>query len=151
MKKQKKIDSKDLEIVRLLWDGRTPYADIAEKVGLSTNTVRARVNRMLKEDILQIIGLVDPAAIPGHSSAFIGIKAEANKIDQVAEQFMKLKGVVIAARVSGRFDVMATVMFNESFTYRDFVSEEISKVKGILSIETFSVVDGEQFNLRYVL
>lgn len=150
-RKKKKIDGKDLEIVRLLWDGRTPYSDIAEKVGLTTNTVRARANRMIKEGILQVIGLVDPAAIPGHSSAFIGIKAEANKIDQVAKQFMKLKGVVISARVSGRFDVMATVMFNESCPYSDFISQELVKVKGIISIETFFVVEGEQFNLRYVL
>jgi Lrp/AsnC family transcriptional regulator for asnA, asnC and gidA len=67
----KKLDDTDLEIIRNLWDGRTPYSDIAERVGLTTNTVRNRVNRILESGVLQIIGLVSPGAIEGHHSAFI--------------------------------------------------------------------------------
>lgn len=137
--------------MRHLWDGRTPYQVIGEKIAVTTNTVRNRVNRMLREGILQIIGLVDPNAIPGHSSAFIGIKVELNKIESVAKKVGGLKGVVISARVSGRFDIMASVLFNESFTHEDFISKELSKVEGIISVESFHVSDGQKYNLRYVL
>ncbi|MBF0104889.1 MAG: Lrp/AsnC family transcriptional regulator [Deltaproteobacteria bacterium] len=146
-----KITDTDLEIVRHLWNGRTPYQEIAKKIGITTNTVRNRVNRMIEDGVLQIIGLVDPGAIAGHSSAFIGIKSEANKIKKVSQQFSELKGVVISACISGRFDIIACIMFNESYTYADFIFNELPKVKGIVSIETFFVAEGEKFNLRYVL
>lgn len=148
---KKKITATDLEIVRHLWDGRTPYQEIAEKVGVTTNTVRNRVNRMLDQETLQIIGLVDPNSIPGHSSAFIGFKAEATKIREVSEKISELKGVVISACVSGRFNILATCLFNEEFTYNDFMNEELPKVDGIISSETFFVTEGQKFNLRYVL
>ena len=40
-----KLDKSDIDIIRNLWGGRTPYSEIAEKVGLTTNTVCNRVNR----------------------------------------------------------------------------------------------------------
>ena len=72
MESSYKLDKTDLEIVRNLWDGRTPYSDIAEKIGLTTNTVRNRVNKLLDKGVLQIISLVEPTAIAGHHSAFVG-------------------------------------------------------------------------------
>lgn len=150
-KTKKKITRTDLDIVRHLWDGRTPYQVIGEKIGVTTNTVRNRVNRMLKNGILQIIGLVDPNAIPGHSSAFIGIKTELNKTESIAKKIGALRGVVVTARVSGRFDIITVGLFNESLTLEDFISGELSKIEGIISIETFHVSDGQKYNVRYVL
>lgn len=145
------IDDLDLKIVHHLWDGRTAFAEISEKLGITTNTVRARVERLQKTGVLQIIGLVDPAAIPGHSSAFIGFKAETPKIKQVYDNIKKLKGIVVAVLVSGKFDILAVVMFNEKFTYRNFIYEELPKIEGIISTETFFVVEADNYNLRYVL
>ena len=98
-----KLDKTDIEIVRNLWDGRTPYADIAEKVNLTTNTVRTRVNRMLDSQALQIISLVDPNAIENVSSAFIGFKILPQNVTSTLEQISTLKGMVGAVVVSGRF------------------------------------------------
>ena len=151
MKNKYKLDKTDLEIVRHLWDGRMPYADIAEKVGLTTNTVRNRVNRMLDKGALQIISLVDPSNIEGHSSAFMGFKILPNKVKTCLTQIYRLKGVVGAARVSGRFDVMALMMFNEEYSYPRFLEEELLKVDGLVSTETFFTIGGENFQLRYVL
>lgn len=145
------IDATDLEIVRHLWDGRKPFADIAEKMGITTNTVRSRVQQLQKTGVLQIIGLVDPQSIPGHSSAFIGYKIEPAKISKAMQQIQSLKGIVAAACVSGRLDAISCVMFNQENTYRDFLFNEVPKVEGLISIETFFIVEADQFNLRYVL
>jgi Lrp/AsnC family transcriptional regulator for asnA, asnC and gidA len=146
-----KLDKTDLEIVKHLWDGRKPFADIAQEMGITTNTVRARVNRLTDEGILQIIGLVDPFAIPGHSAAFIGYKVEAKSINKVRDELQKLKGVVGVACVSGRFDLLSMMMFNQEYSYKDFIYEELPKIEGLVSFETFFVVEATEFNLRYVL
>lgn len=146
-----KLDKTDIEIVRSLWDGRTPYSTIAEKVGLTTNTVRKRVNKMLEENVLQIISLINPTAIEGHLSAFIGFKLIPQNVHKALDQVSSMKGVVGAAKVSGRFDIMAVVMFNDEHSYNRFIEEELPKVEGLLSSETFFVIGGETFQLRYVL
>ncbi len=151
MSRQYKYDKTDLEIVRHLWDGRTPYSEVAEEIGLTTNTVRNRVNKLLNKGILQIISLVDTSAIEGHHSAIIGINILPAMVKTCLQQISELKGIVGAARVSGRFDIIAVLMYNDEFTYEHFLEEEILKVEGILSTETFFTIGGANFQLRYVL
>lgn len=146
-----KLDDHDLDIIRNLWDGRTSYADIAEKVNLTTNTVRNRVNRMVENKALQIIGLVNPAAVDGTSSAFIGFNVLPSKADTALQQIQSLKNMVGAATVSGRFDIMGIFMFNEEHSHQRFLKEELKKVDGLQSVETFFVIGGSTFQLRYVL
>ncbi len=145
------LDAHDVRIIQNLWNGRTPYRDIARKVGLTTNTVRNRVNRMLDAGVLQIISLVNPNAIENHQSAYIGFKVLPQNAAAALAAVSKLKGVVGAASVSGRFDIMAIVMFNKEHSYQRFLEEELKKVNGLLSSETFFVIGGETFQLRYVL
>ncbi len=148
---QEKLDKTDIDIIRNLWNGRTPYSEVAEKVGLTTNTVRNRVNRMLEDGVLQIISLVDPNAVEGHQSAFIGFNLLPQNVKDGLEYISTMRGVVGAATVSGRFDIMAVMMFNNEFSYSRFLEEELSKIPGLLSSETFFVVGGKTFQLRYVL
>ena len=146
-----KLDSYDIDIIRNLWDGRTPYQEIAEKVGLTTNTVRSRVNKMLESGALQIISLVNPTALEDHQAAYIGFKVLPYKMTEALNAISKLKGVVGASSVSGRFDIMAVVMFNKEHSYQRFLEEELRLVDGLLSTETFFAIGGDTFQLRYVL
>jgi len=146
-----KPDSYDLDIIRNLWDGRTLYQEIAEKVGLTTNTVRNRVNKMIESGVLQIIALVNPAALEQHQSAYIGFKVLPQKVTEALKTVASLKNVVGCSSVSGRFDILGIFMFNGEYTYQRFVEEELKKVDGLLSTETFFVIGGDTFQLRYVL
>lgn len=146
-----KLDKIDIEIIRLLWDGRTPYSDIAEKINLTTNTVRNRVNKLLESGALQIISLVNPNAVENVSSAIIGFKVLPQNVTKALDQISALTGVVGAVIVSGRFDIMGVFMFNEEHSYDRFLEEELQKVEGLLSMETFNAVGGKTWQLRYVL
>lgn len=146
-----KLDKTDIEIIRNLWDGRTPYSEIAEKVGLTTNTVRNRVNKLLDCGAVQIISLVDPNSVENVKSAFIGFKVLPQNVNSALDQLSKLKGMVGASIVSGRFDIMAVFMFNEEYSYNRFLEEELQKVNGLLSMETFFAVGSKTWQLRYVL
>ncbi len=151
MENENKLDKTDLEIVKNLWDGRAPYSEVADKVGLTTNTVRNRVNRLLDNGLLQINSLVEVSSVEGHSSAFIGFNILPSKVKTCLQQISQLKGVVGAARVSGRFDVIAVMLFNQEYTYERFLEEELLEVEGITSTETFFTIGGANFQLRYVL
>lgn len=145
------MDEINMNIVRRLWDGRTPYAEIAEDLGITTNTVRNRVNKMLEEGALQIIGLVDPNSLEGHYSAFLTFQMEFDKIETALEQIGALKGVVGAVAVSGSFDIIAACFFNKEYNHERFLFEELKKVEGIKSVETHFSIKSVNWQLRYVL
>ena len=55
------IDRVDCEIIRLLQkDGRIANTDIAKKVGISEATVRSRLDRLVKENYIQIVAVSNP-------------------------------------------------------------------------------------------
>ena len=151
MTKPNIMDEINLAIVRHLWDGRKPYAEIAQELGITTNTVRNRVNRLIEAGVLQVIGLVDPEALPGHSSGLVAFKVRPDKVEQALEEIGRMKNVVAATYVSGRYDILAIVFFNEEHNHQRFIFQEITKVEGIVSVETFFSMKAVNWQLRYVL
>ncbi len=145
------IDRVNMGIIRHLWDGRVPFSVIAKGLGVTENTVRARVRKLTESGVLQIIGLVDAEVIPGHSTAFFGLRTRLEDVTRVGEEVSRLRGVVAAGCVTGRFDVMGLALLSEEFRLYHFLAEELPKVGGIISAETFAVFKGFNFNVRYVL
>lgn len=146
-----KIDETNLAIIQHLRDGRKSYKQIADDLGLTENTVRSRVKKLLDSDLLDITGRVDPEAISRHQLVIIGVKLGTENMFEKAEAFSRLKGVVSVAIVTGRYDLMATVLFREGFDLQDFYTDEVVKVKGVKSMETFVVYKGFNVKVPYVL
>ena len=68
------MDTIDQEIIKLLQhDGRTPYTDIAKALDISEGTVRNRIARLIEQEIIQIVGLVDPYQLGFDAPAMIGV------------------------------------------------------------------------------
>jgi Lrp/AsnC family transcriptional regulator for asnA, asnC and gidA len=146
-----KLDAVDMAIIRHLWDGRTPYSEIAKKLNLSTNTVRTRVNKLIKNNVFQIIGLVTPEVVPNHRSAIVAFKVEPNSMKQAMKQISILKNIVAVVCVSGHYDIMALAMFNDKCSHKNFVFKELPHIEGLLEVETFFVIDSINWQLRYVI
>ena len=145
------MDEVNVGIIRHFWDGRVPLSRVARDLGVSENTIRSRVRILEDKSILQIIGLIDPQYLPYHSVAFVGLNVEPKLIVKVAEEVSGLKGVGMASCVSGRYNVMAFVMFNDDFSMEDFVKDELSKIEGITGVEMIPVYKGFKMQCRYVL
>jgi Lrp/AsnC family transcriptional regulator for asnA, asnC and gidA len=146
-----KIDSINIAIIRHLRNGRESFKKIAKDLGVSENTVRGRVNHLIAEGVLNITGLVNPEKLPGHKTVIIGVKLSTMNLLNKAKEFSRLKGVVSACVVTGRFDIILTVLFSKEFRLLDFISEEVSKIEEIQSIETFVVFKGYNMMVPYLL
>ncbi len=145
------IDPTNLSIIRQLRDGRKSYKAIADKLHLSENTVRSRVQRMHEEGLLEISSLVNPDLLDGHRAILIGVKLKTPDLVAKGAEFSRLKGVVSVSVVTGRFDIILIVMLKPGFDLLEFFTREISKISDVLSTETFVIY--KNFNLRipYVL
>lgn len=145
-----KIDSTNIDIIRELKEGKKSFKRIADKLAITENTVRSRVNKLQEEGVLEICGLVDPATLPDHRVVIIGINLSEMNLVEKGEEISKLKGVISVSVVTGRYDLMVLVLFKPGFGLLEFYTEEISQVQGIRSVETFVVYKSYNLKVPYI-
>lgn len=148
-----RLDETNKQIIRLLSDGRRPYSAIAEELGITENTVRSRVNKLMEDGVLRITGLVDPGQVPSVQLAYMGIKTATMDLDRKAEELTALTGVVSCSVVTGRYDLMLVVELSEDedSSLLNFFKNELVKVDGIRSVETFLVYQSHKLAVPFLL
>lgn len=146
-----KTDEINIEIIKQLRDGRKSFKAIAEELSVSENTIRARVGKLAEEGVLEISGLVDPESLPGHSAVIVGVKLQSMDLIKKGEEFSKLRGVVSVSVVTGRFDLILLVLLKEGFGLLEFYTEEVAKIKGVQSVETFVIYKSYHLKVPYIL
>ncbi len=146
-----KIDETNLAIIKHLREGRKSFQKIAEDLSITENTVRARVNRLIEEGVLAVTGLVDPEAIPGHRLVLVGIKLGTMDLVRKGEEFSRLKGVVSVCVVTGRYDLILTVLLNDTYDLLEFYTEQVSQIRDVQSAETFVVYKTYNLKVPYIL
>ena len=145
------IDKTSLAIIKHLRKGRKSYQKIASDLSVSENTVRARVQKLIEEGVLEISGLVNPETIEGHRTVIVGVKLQSMDLVNKGREFSRLKGVVSVSVVTGRFDLILMVLLKTGFGLLEFYTEEVSKIKDVQSVETFVVYKSYNLHVPYVL
>jgi Lrp/AsnC family transcriptional regulator for asnA, asnC and gidA len=67
------------------------------------------------------------------------------------EEFSRLRGVVAVCVVTGRYDLILTVLLNEELDLLKFYTEEVARVSEVRSAETFVVYKSYNARVPYVL
>ncbi len=143
------MDTTDISIINELKDGRKSFKVIAQTIGIAEGTVRSRVKKLRNSGRLDITALVDPEALPDHSVVMIGICVKDMDLVKKGKEFSELRGVASVSVVTGRFDLILTVMLSKEFGILEFYTEEASKIQNVQSVETFVVY--KSFNMKMAL
>ncbi|MEE4134846.1 MAG: AsnC family transcriptional regulator [Desulforhopalus sp.] len=143
------IDEINLAIINHLRDGRMPFKQIADSLAVSEGTVRGRVKKLKEEGVLAITALVDPEAVPDHSIVMVGVRLKDMDLVKKGEEFSQLRGVISVCVVTGRFDLLLTVLLTREFTMLQFYTEEVAKLDNVRAVESFVVY--KSFNLKVPL
>jgi Lrp/AsnC family transcriptional regulator for asnA, asnC and gidA len=146
-----KVDQTNITIIKHLRDGRKSFKKIADELGISENTVRSRVVKLVDEGVLEISGSVDPESLPGHKVVFIGVKLSTLNLVEKAGEFSQLRGVVSVSVVTGRYDLILVVLLKEGFELLQFYTEEVYRLADVRSVETFVVYKGYNLKVPYIL
>jgi Lrp/AsnC family transcriptional regulator for asnA, asnC and gidA len=146
-----KIDDINLSIIKELRNGRKSFKRIADQLQLTENTVRSRVNKMMQSGLLDINGQVDIEQIPHHQLVIIGVKLKTTDMFKKGQEFSQVKGVVSVSVVTGRYDLMLLVIFNEEYGLQEFYAQEVSRIEDVQSLETFVVYKGYNLKVPYIL
>lgn len=141
--KNSEMDALDKAIVAMLSeDGRIPVKEIADKLGVTSPTVRARVDALTESGIIKIGALIDPSRIEEITSILIGICLEKGRWAQSFDEIANIEQVNWIVAVTGRYDLIAQFTFAGGIKglYR-ILCDKLNKIKGVKSIETFVTME----------
>jgi Lrp/AsnC family transcriptional regulator for asnA, asnC and gidA len=138
---ERKFDELDFAILAHLQnDGRKSFTDIAKELDIATNTVRNRVNRMVKENIMTIIARVHPYHAGFDAFADIRVSVEpSNLIETVASKISEFPEVSFVAMLSGEYDLILEVMCRDNQHLSEFV-EKIHQIEGVSNTTTMIIL-----------
>ena len=88
-------------------DGRTPFTQIAKKVGLSESAIRSRYKNLVEQGVVRTVSIVDPYALDFQAPALINITVEAGKIEAVARELADLPETAYLVVTLGPYDLIA--------------------------------------------
>ena len=132
------MDKLDLSILASLQtDGRRPFTDIAQELGVSEGTVRNRVAKLIDQQVLHIVGLVDPSSLGFNAPAVIGISVAEGDIEQIAASIAAYSEVSYLIMVSGEFDFIVEVLCKDRDHLANFLNYKLRKVPGVERTQTF--------------
>jgi Lrp/AsnC family transcriptional regulator, regulator for asnA, asnC and gidA len=123
-------------IEQLQEDGRQSYATIAKRVGLSEAAVRQRVQRLLDQEVMQIVAVTDPLQVGFRRQAMIGIRVDGD-LTQVADKLTGMSEVSYVVTTAGSFDLLAEVVCEDDAQLLDLLTRRIRTLPGVQSTETF--------------
>lgn len=148
-----KLDDTNIAIIKELRNGRKAFSSIADKIGITENTVRSRVNKLIEDGVLQISGLVDPQFIPEMQVVVMGVKLSTLDLEEKAKEMLRLKGVINVMVVTGRYDLIVQLATStqDDQSLLNFFKNELSKVKGVSDVETFVVYQSHNYMIPYML
>ncbi len=132
------MDAIDLRIAQeLAEDGRVPNSRIARRLGIAESTVRQRLRHLLDSGQVRIQALVNGREIHNRYLAVIGLKLEGRQLTVCAERINRLPEVQRTLIVTGRYDLLVSVLLDSHHGLVDFVTEKLSRIPGIRDSETF--------------
>ncbi|MCI0440507.1 MAG: Lrp/AsnC family transcriptional regulator [Chloroflexi bacterium] len=132
------MDGLDHKIISLLQqDGRASNAEIAREAGVSEGTIRRRLKRLIEEQFIKVIALMDPGKMGYSSEALIGIQVEPDRLDDVASQLAALEEIGWVAVITGSYDIFAWATLPSSEELGTFLRTKVGSISGIRRTETF--------------
>ncbi|NLU73174.1 Lrp/AsnC family transcriptional regulator [Streptomyces sp. HNM0575] len=105
------LDTVDARLLLALTEEpRAPVAALAQRLGLSRNTVQARLTRLRRRGALRSFERrIDPAALGYPLSAVITTRVTQRRLEEVAEALARIPEVVEVEGLSGETDLLVRV------------------------------------------
>ncbi len=134
-----KIDDLDLTILsELSADASISVPKLSQKIKVNPSVVYSRIKRLVTRKLIQRFTIVvNDIELGFQVKALVGINMDSKKRDGVIDALFKIEGVREIAEVTGRFDILVTLYAHSLDEMHRIVSENIGKIDGILSSESF--------------
>jgi DNA-binding Lrp family transcriptional regulator len=131
------LDDVDERLIRALQrDGRASYEALAKTVGLARSTTKARVQRLLEQGGLRLVGAVHPAALGLHQLGHVILEVD-GRAAPVAERVAGLAETSFVTTTAGRFAVTAELRTRDLATFSRGLAR-VQALDGVRSVQAMT-------------
>ena len=135
---RRRLDDIDQAIVEWLSrDARTSNRKIAQELGVTEGTVRARIKRMEEEKLIRITAVTNINRFRDAALAYIWIEVErSHQVETVARTLSKVNELGFVGVMLGRSDILVITMARNTEQLAEFIHKKISGVEGVRRTES---------------
>jgi DNA-binding Lrp family transcriptional regulator len=139
------IDQKIME--ELAINGRYSRLHLANSLGINVSSISRRLSYLLKERAIAIRAIPNPAKLGYKVIAFIFIRADYAKIEDICTKLGAHREVENILTLFNPHQIYLRVVTHDQETLNDLVIKKISQIPGITSMET--LISGEVVKRYY--
>ena len=122
-------------------DGRTSYAELGRKYGLTRVGIKARVEKLRDEGVIErFTVVVNPEKVGKSISAFFEIDVEPFSLDQVAEELAQEEVVENLYLMTGSSTLHMHALLDNMNHLERFVLDRIYSKRGIIRVQTHMIL-----------
>ena len=134
-----KPDNIDLKILsELSNDSSLSVPHLSKKINVNSSVVYSRIKRLVKRKLIKRFSIEINNKELGYTvKSLTGINMDSKKRDNIIEELFKINEVREISEVTGRFDILVTMYSRNLEDMHQLVSEQIGKIQGIVSSESF--------------
>ncbi len=133
----REIDAMDVRIIRSLSeDGRKPFLQVAEELGVSEGQVRLRFKNLSDTGTVSVIALINPMSLEYRSMAWVGINVAAgHRVKDVADALAALANTTYIAICAGRYDILTEFICQTDRELLDVIDQNVRSLAGVDRLE----------------
>lgn len=127
------VDSLDLRIIEALTkEGDLSFSELARRLGLSESTVRKRVEKLKRDNVInKFTVVVDPSKLGFNSTAIIGIDVDPPQLLIVAKRLCELQESKCVFVCTGDHMILVEVWAKDGNHLSKIISEKIGVIEGV--------------------
>ena len=145
---QHRLDDLDYRLLRQLRvSPRSAYTSLGASAGCSKATARRRIERLIDDQILQVIAVADPIRLGYRIRANIGLGVRPGMIDQAASALAASPDTHHIVITTGSFDLLCTTFLKTQDDLSSFVREYLGTIPGVVSHEVMVLMKVTKDNL----
>ena len=145
-----KIDQKILS--ELTDDSSISIPKLSEKINVNSSVVYSRIKRLIKKKLIERFTIeVNDKKLGYGVKSLTGINMDSKQRDNVIQELFKIPGVREVSEVTGRFDILVTMYAKNLNDMYSVVSDDIGKIDGIISSESFIEMKTRTKQMPYML
>jgi CheY-like chemotaxis protein/DNA-binding Lrp family transcriptional regulator len=135
------VDDLDRDIIRALQqDGRRSNVEIARALSVAESTVRKRIDRLLNNGTVRIVGIPSLPALDLHVQVLIYLQVEPAYADAIANQMAGLPQVQSVTYTAGEYTLVVQAVFADNDALRQFLSVDVAALAGVIRTTTAHVL-----------
>lgn len=144
MSRQNKLKLDELHyaiINELREDATIPVSKLATRVHSSGATVRRRITRLRRNDIIRIVAVADPFKLGYSVVAIFMMKIDQSRMRQVNAALKKMKELRFVGVTVGGYDMVGEAWFRSTDEMLIFTTEVLARTPGVSRVETLQILE----------